>query len=217
MSQHVICPTCNSRHPAPPPLDCACGTPLTGIAPAEDEPVIATPQEGVSDNASPPPASPATPPSASDVPGLSTCACDVPQPLVTGFCETCYLKIRERECMPIGDTPSTLVAVTLPEGARHVLALPYLLGRESIGSATALHTAIANGYPGVSGRHALLQSGVTGHITVIDLGSYNGTWVQHSGEYKRIAQDQAVEVELPASIRLGQNCVLQINIEGDKI
>ena len=103
-------------------------------------------------------------------------------------------------------TPHLAVQLVMPDGTTRELVpgTPILLGRLSPDEVVARHVA---GFDGVSREHAELLAHPDGSITVRDLGSLNGTYLD----------DALVTGELTGcpgahAIRLGQRCTLRVEV-----
>jgi hypothetical protein len=141
----------------------------------------------------PPPREPGPPPEALTCPD-PLCGRSLPRGTVR--CPYCGTAV---------DSPSSApVRLLMPDGTARELApeAPVLLGRLSSDEVVARHLT---GFDGVSRQHAELIAHSDGSLTVRDLGSSNGTYVDD-------ALVSGVLTVCPGqhTIRLGQRCTLRL-------
>jgi hypothetical protein len=147
----------------------------------------------------PPPPPPGTPPGTPG--GVLTCPdplCGRSMPDGAAVCPYCGTAMVSPACAH--------VRLLMPDGTARELVpeAPTLLGRLSPDEVVARHVS---GFDGVSREHAELLAHSDGSITVRDLGSLNGTYVDD-------ALVSGVLTVCPGvhTIRLGQRCILRVEM-----
>ena len=204
----VICPVCERHNKWPlNGADCpGCGFGLVGVQPVTAE---AATRETARETA-------AREPDAGNV-----CKCATPEPMASGRCATCFhaiassatavaVQLATASDRPVQGVRKTVANVTLGwQGEEFQCVQPVVLGRLGAALPHRLAEAIAEGYPGVSERHAILVHH-GGELMLIDLNSTNGTFVQTAhGEWVRIGRGPFT-LAGPGRIRLGERCELSL-------
>ena len=211
MTRRLLCEACGHRNDETAVVCSECGYDLSYAEAVFD---------GAESVVAPPPASasaPAEPPVAPMRPASAFCDC-TPGTRVSGeaLCWACGLPYRafsDPASAPqprvTGPTPRAVILLEFPSGMVVGLGQGLILGRD-VGSPVPSVTAALSSMPGVSRTHAWLGLDSSCRLTVVDLGSRNGTWlggVQLTPGIPQVIDD----ANLPAAIHLGGRCRLSVS------
>lgn len=172
---------------------------------------------GPSVSAGPVPDPPDAPSSPSPNPELRTCACANPIPdKKAGTCQACGQTLRPQG---FSDPPEgtqggcdPMLLVLMPWGSKIILGDELMIGRATHDSRPSLsqqdRDQLQQKCDTVSRFHLLLRR-QSGRLTIEDLGSLNGSFVDD----RPIAAHKPTEISAPCEVRLGSQCTLKIQLQ----
>lgn len=196
MNKVVTCDVCGAEYQIPPQpkANCsACNASLVGIAAQE-----------------------AHPPPEETVASTSTCRCETPKPMVTGFCKLCGKRLSSLAAEPIEPVQAencVRVWLCIDKLPRESVTLPAILGRGSRSISPGAQAHLQSKFSGVSEKHLRLQPlGTT--MEAQDLDSTNGSYIQEPDEtWRQLAASDPSPLPQSGVLRLGQQCMVQYEME----